>query len=74
METQFGCPVFETSQFWVFVNEYRVFMGVDILIFGLVVTFFGRKLIRIVVFMAGLIFGMMGCLTLYFILWYDPAD
>lgn len=49
-------------------------MGVSILIFGMIITFFGRKLIRIIVFLAGVLVGMTGCLVLYFIIWYDPAD
>jgi len=74
MTSQYGCPVFESNQFWIVVQDYRVFIGTDILIFGLMMTFFGRKLIRIIVFLAGLIAGMMGVLILYFVVWYNPAN
>lgn len=66
--------MFEANQFWIIVQDYRVFIGTDVLIFGLMMTFFGRKLIKIIVFLAGIIAGMMGVLILYFVVWYNPAN
>lgn len=63
-----GCPAFDLNEVFNMLEKYRFLWGLILLFIGLVMTFFGRKLIKYVVFIVIFIIVALGFLLLFYTL------
>ena len=63
MESQAGCPAFDTNQLFLKLEKYYVLWGLLMLAMGVLCAFFGRKLMKPVIFIVT--FFTIGLATLF---------
>lgn len=73
--TKYGCPLFTKDQIWAYIDKFTAYFGVFFIGGGIVLCFFGYKLIGPTVCMVGLLTCVVAsCLAFYLIFFKSPAD
>jgi hypothetical protein len=60
------CPSFDLNALWSFLDEYSYIWGVLLIVGGIFLGFFGRKLFKAAIFMVTAIFVVFGILLLFY--------
>lgn len=51
--SEYGCSVLDVSMLWEYIADYKDYWGAALLVIGIMMCFFGRKLIPVSVCVAG---------------------
>lgn len=73
MSSKFGCYVFNEQKVFAFLDNYKYIIAILGFIIGLIMCFFGRVLIKLVLFFVSFIFVIAACCILFYIFFFSPT-
>ena len=74
MKSPQGCAAFDLNEVFALLEKYRFLWGLILLLVGLVMTFFGRKLSRFLAFVVVFLFSTLGLLLVLYALFLKDNE
>lgn len=74
MQSEAGCPAFDFNQLYVQLSKYYILWGLLLICGGIISTFFGRKMMKPVIFISTFLTVGFGFLILFYTLFLKTNE